>query len=1408
MAIFNDLQKSSRLKLQVVAEKSKENQFVVRTDDNEEFHLPKMKFQKESQIIPEWLDVYVRDYVGGYPQLRQDISALIPRFYKEGNEYEFKVRARRPGTKLIYDVEDDNGLFFQLPNAPSTLQPGRRVKCKVLKIKGSYVQLYYTGQQTRHMRLTYRPAEEWIQLVGSPMPAPLVMKMMRRSQDFKEVMQSHNKQNADWIISALTLFWQNVTKYLVETSANTRMSKRLTGLLNLCVLIGKYIIEGSDYLKDLSLEQRSELQDRISGYIETFSQIQHAAALIEQHQEESFIDNILANLKQAGYLYHPGKQFRIMMAILRLRPELISDNKATGQTSRITQLFEALHSWNLINWKEEPFRSALVDQLQIFISENSELADNMTYGANGDDNRQLNRVIRALAIQSLLAKSSDNVDLAINKARLYRFLSYFHNDDIDQLLYKSVAAILGNEFPHDFSWDDTSRIQVLQEKASFNSNSESGMRTASKVFSVGKLSVELSPRELVIRTKFADNESSVLPNGTISWMSPKIYLRDRVKTPSPSKKNDLGSYRQMWADIENSIFADQDIKTQKPTTRKVFPEDGDEVAIIIDDLNADYKNKLLRFHCTIVDDYYKGSGWLNAVPADFLPWLDFDDYPSNYDHDLSIFQDSMGRYLKFPAKVMNSGAATGDNIRFTMKKMIDEYVTELPVTGELSHAIVRNVFRSNDPRYYDHYLCLSDRGYSVKVPIKADETDLLQRGTHVTVRYLELEQRSSASQSVFMKGEIVEVTGNPSNYGKKTPLKNLFQGMGEPDEEYEKEIDSLEVEEAQNVMSREDMHQLILMVQRRAYAEKEYVQAFNLLSLGATLARAIEDNYLYEEMRLHQELLTLLQYYARNRRIDDLELEKHKDAVKGHAMLQKLYTKLEIVSSKARPETNPHLWELAAGGDETEKRLASLVLSYNLLPEEGMESSRKELSNEISAMLNVNTAEAQIKYYGEEDQHVEFKSSLIFTNKQKDRMQPRPEEQMHEILEIIAGFLNSQGGTLYIGVNDLGYEAGLHEDLSYRRWKGLKATIDAEILTLEGAIHDKFPENVWNLVSASPDPESAKGVICVEIQASKEPVFLDGMIWVRNSSSTRPRTGSDLDSFLEHRSENYDKWLAMRLRGDSMNASAGDKSAAGKKEETSAAPEKAGTPEKGPAAGPKPAEVALEPRKEKTFTSFNQLREIQNPKDEPEEKADGKAAVGRHRTNVLHEYEGGFVHPAYYLNFLDNFTYYLEKEDTWAETAEDNVATLAVKDEERQGWIVASFADGSVARTAVAELEQPERQKARYANASRLTYIDIASDLKDYLLTYLRQPNGMYYVRVDRIVDLAESHQLKSAGKRLSDHDYQIVRQEILTEDQVKAFYEKAFEMSGRLIGASIKIRLGSTPEQTIEDDLKKIFPA
>lgn len=129
-----------------------------------------------------------------------------------------------------------------------------------------------------------------------------------------------------------------------------------------------------------------------------------------------------------------------------------------------------------------------------------------------------------------------------------------------------------------------------------------------------------------------------------------------------------------------------------------------------------------------------------------------------------------------------------------------------------------------------------------------------------------------------------------------------------------------------------------------------------------------------------------------------------------------------------------------------------------------------------------------------ENQQVEFKESLRmnkFTQTKDDKME-------FASLKTVAGFLNSQGGVLFIGVADDGSIAGLENDHF--------DNTDKLLLHLSHLINHTLGKNAASYVSVSPLMVQEKLILRVDCSPSAEPVFLNDKnqqyFFVRQSAQT------------------------------------------------------------------------------------------------------------------------------------------------------------------------------------------------------------------------------------------------------------------------------------------------------------------
>ncbi|MEJ2710530.1 MAG: ATP-binding protein, partial [Anaerolineales bacterium] len=138
----------------------------------------------------------------------------------------------------------------------------------------------------------------------------------------------------------------------------------------------------------------------------------------------------------------------------------------------------------------------------------------------------------------------------------------------------------------------------------------------------------------------------------------------------------------------------------------------------------------------------------------------------------------------------------------------------------------------------------------------------------------------------------------------------------------------------------------------------------------------------------------------------------------------------------------------------------------------------------------------------------EFKSTL-----QWDVIQNQPNKNLrHSVLKTIAGFLNSQGGTLIIGVEDNGGVYGLEKDLSIVKGRNL----DGFEQTLMSLIRDKIGPEFSPFIKVRFEKLNGEHVCAVDVDTTSEPAFMDGPrgkeFFVRMGNTTQ-----SLDSEETHR---------------------------------------------------------------------------------------------------------------------------------------------------------------------------------------------------------------------------------------------------------------------------------------------------
>ena len=154
----------------------------------------------------------------------------------------------------------------------------------------------------------------------------------------------------------------------------------------------------------------------------------------------------------------------------------------------------------------------------------------------------------------------------------------------------------------------------------------------------------------------------------------------------------------------------------------------------------------------------------------------------------------------------------------------------------------------------------------------------------------------------------------------------------------------------------------------------------------------------------------------------------------------------------------------------------------------------------------------------EETERREFKYSAFVS-----RDHPGvPKDIMFEasVLKPVAGFLNAQGGFLFIGVNDDGAPVGIQPDLDLTRWDTEKY-----VRHLTDRIAGELGVAAATATHISIERSQGPEICVVEVDASSDPVWLERVekggkrrvFYVRANNSTRELRGPDLLAYVKRR---------------------------------------------------------------------------------------------------------------------------------------------------------------------------------------------------------------------------------------------------------------------------------------------------
>ena len=1278
----SNLQKGTVLELPLkeIRTENKKSYYIV-THENREHALIMFDFQKEDPI-KDTLRCVVKEVKDDIPVFVQDFSVLYRRFYTEGAEYPFVVR--RDFTQLAmsyYEVYDNHGFMFRLMlYGGKKLYEGQRIRCRVRSLKGNklVLELVQGEKKTDRVKTSFL-AEDIIQSLVLPANIQRWLRMSwLKNKEIRTSRDSFKGGECRWILHIIRELDENMEDWIKPGFRYNHVL--LDAYLKACL----YLLEESDFLMRYPEQERKNGQKILSRAAQNAVAYMRALQLIEEKKHIAYIDMQLDKMKKSGYLFQPDKRLRELMCIFNLEQQLMQQ--------KMQLIFDIILDGDKADWRGEPFRTAFIEMLDLYIIETRKRIDRMAGIEDEEGSLLLTKIIQALAIQLLLATEKDDLDRKLNQSMLYRYLTYVEGGRKEVLLEKSLRCLSETGMNGlGFGWSEVKDLTLMAIKLSGQNGDKEEQTSITQTFQGRKAQLQLNGNSLSILPleRLAGLEPQI-PEWMTGWCNTQVLLDGYgIKTVSPGTKK-LTEYQKWWKQMEyqlmNGIPA-----VRKGRSRKFRPSVNDKVLVRINGFDID-DPAMEHLLCTVEDDVYEGVGRIHI--KNFVRY--------NIQMDMSAFTNYEGKQYLLMAQVI--GIDKNGVMEFSMKDTVWDYVQQCLNIGTITRCVVME-------KYKGYYLCVSEYGYSMQVKITPDMPALAYGS------YIEAAVDAVSSNGIAEGSYIQQIL---ANFRVLDAFANLIDGFADErvfEAEEEKEDIQQEV-----LMDESYVTEVMHIMDRKALLEQDYVKTYNLLNVAriiALLAEKVEMAGYYDE---RMKLLQMFEAFALNGTVDNAKLvEQSKvngDLIRIYPLLQTRLMELQVIGCMGVEDKEQFLWEVLTGTANIRlQQITRLVLSYNMLSGFNLFDEKEAIRTKMNEILNIEMKAERPCYFGREDQHTEFKSSLVYPA--GNRMKPDLSAQTQVIMKVICGFLNTEGGKLYLGVNDEGVACGLDDEMDNFK----NGSLDGLDLYVRGMIVKKLGVQANGYIKTVFPEAGKKTVYALEIQPSPYPVHLDGVHYVRQSTSTWPIMGEDLEHFLANREAEVQK-MGTALSTVAENAV--------------------------------PAMVPVE-----------EPVKVQETENRFSYHDDSQITTGKIRRNATHSWEDGFGEDTLcYFHLLPKNEYMLTDDECWDET----LLSLAVQQNEGDGYIVLAYKSGRIVKVPVSEL----MDKTRFNKYKRSTDDDLffacPATADDALLTIVKDNYDNLCYRLEDIANLKEGN-MSDKGELLSNvYLKEVVQCEIIPKQYIHEF--------------------------------------
>ena len=1059
-------------------------------------------FDFQSRHLPDKIVCFVNSN----GRLLQDVYSVPPLLYVPGEEYSFRVMKQDYKTLRCTIRDDVNGVeYANIDLGKKRVERFQRIVCRVLSVDNGKFSVQLADNESRQS-----DGFSLNDLGSLPEAAPFlrggVIGRLMDSEVFVDAKIMMGQGDPRWLVTAL----DTVTKYLPQWLENDSASKRRTIMRLKALTIG--LIERSTFLSRIPLEERRQSQERLTAVIHSINDYLRATELITCGGDELMIKATLNSLKTSGWLYEPEKKMRLLMAIFSLRNAYAH--------AYIGEIFAIIRDHHADSHFMDTFRQGFITMLSIYINNESKVLDPL-------DRDALRELIMALALELLLTGDTEYELWNVHRGLLYTCASLLVNRYDSILPAKALQCYADRiDAPLEFSWRDLDDISILCYNRLCARLPYSSAATADiSVFEEQNARISVNGSHIVMAPSVpSPNMRAVLNRELFPGMNLEVRLDSRLTEGSTNADASPTLQLPMWKQLERMLFDPaQHLNDHRTATAaltlKTPPEVGDEVVIRI---TGKDEYDFHTYFCTIEDPAHEGRGTILTH--------DMVGYPVK--GNVQTFEQD-GKPLLFNA-VVTARQPDGQYV-FSMRPGINRYCTRLANDDMEAGCEIPAIITADDAP--NKYFAVSESGYSFTIWKRRDQPELHK----YDCVYATIEKVNTMNNNLFVQGQFVRMADDAEDIEDRDAyLNETFRLMLQEyadhqvyEPEYEPSAQETPEDESSlsvNYLSPMAVSAISQLLNVMAISEGEDLpRAYMLLSVSLIMAHMAGDMYRATFLQAKRCLIEALAKFAADGRIDPAEADNLNRQCSRFANDDAdLRQKLGIVMTLSRLDQPGELGHPAPTDMSPAAKTIRLVSAYNQLRGLRMNPVRAEILKGIYALLRLPVpAEVDvIRIKAKEDQHNEFKESMIYPA--GNGMHAYESRQGREIMEVIDGMLNSEGGTLYLGVNNLGIPRGLDNDFKYLN----RGNADYDLLDMEDKFSLAFYVNLRDHIGLtyngyplrdfiSLEFDELDGKIIARVNVRQFPGMVrmkDEKVFLRQESSTIPlRTAKEIKDFEKKR---------------------------------------------------------------------------------------------------------------------------------------------------------------------------------------------------------------------------------------------------------------------------------------------------